>query len=72
MDALRTAFDSQSSDFFFRTACSYERVYALPPDLILEPQTVYRISGRIRAPKKNTRIFSFAFRTDSRGKPVAR
>jgi hypothetical protein len=51
--------------------CSYERVYALPPDLILEPQQAYRISGRLCDQKTSTRIFDFAFRTDSRGLPVA-
>jgi Type I phosphodiesterase / nucleotide pyrophosphatase len=52
-------------------ACSYERVYGLPPDLILEPQQAYRISGRLCDQKTSTRIFDFAFRTDSRGLPVA-
>jgi hypothetical protein len=51
--------------------CSYDRVYELPPDLILEPQKAYRISGRLRDQKKNNRLFKFAFRTDSRGLPAA-
>jgi hypothetical protein len=50
---------------------SYERVYARPADLILEPQKEYRISGRIRDRNKTSRIFEFLFRTDSRGQPVA-
>ena len=50
---------------------SYDRVYELPPDLILEPQKTYRISGRLRDQKKNNRLFKFAFRTDSRGLPAA-
>jgi Type I phosphodiesterase / nucleotide pyrophosphatase len=55
----------------FSDSHSYERVYALPPDLVLEPQKAYRISGRIRDQKSTTRVFNFAFRTDSRGRPVA-
>ena len=51
--------------------CSYERVYGLPPDLILEPQKAYRISGWVRSQKKTIRIFKFAFRTDIRGLPAA-
>jgi hypothetical protein len=50
--------------------CSYERVYALPSDLILEPQEAYWISGRLRG-QRHTQIFRFAFRTDSRGLPAA-
>ena len=49
---------------------SYERVYALPPELVLEPTKCYRLSGRIRDHKESTQIFKFAFRTDSRGMPV--
>jgi hypothetical protein len=55
----------------FPHPCAYERVYARPAGLILEPQTEYRISGRIRDGKKTTRIFEFLFRTDARGQPVA-
>ena len=51
--------------------CSYERVYALPPDLILEPQRAYWISGRLPDRGKTTHIFRFTFRTDSRGLPAA-
>jgi hypothetical protein len=50
---------------------AYERVYALPPDLILEPHQGYRASGRIRNQEEDIRIFTFGFRTDSRGRPVA-
>ena len=50
---------------------SCERVYALPPDLILEPGKAYRISGRIADLQKRIQIFNFAFRTDRRGTPVA-
>lgn len=50
---------------------SSERVYALPSKLILEPGERYLISGFIRNGKNNINIFSFAFRTDARGLPVA-
>jgi hypothetical protein len=55
----------------FPDKCAYERVYALPADLILEPQKEYSISGQILDQEKNTKIFDFTFRTDSRGKPIA-
>jgi len=55
----------------FLDKCAYERVYALPADLSLEPQKEYWISGQVRDQKKDTRIFEFTFRTDSRGLPVA-
>ena len=55
----------------FPDQCVYERVYALPAGLLLEPQKEYWISGRVCDQKKNTRIFEFIFRTDSRGRPVA-
>ena len=51
--------------------CAYERVYARPPDLILEPQKAYWISGWVRDQQKHTRLFKFGFRTDSRGLPAA-
>ena len=51
--------------------CSYERVYALPPDLVLEPQRPYRISGRFSGRHTGTRIFKFDFRTDIHGLPAA-
>jgi hypothetical protein len=38
---------------------------------MLEPQQVYRISGRIHDQKKKIPIFKFTFRTDRRGQPVA-
>jgi hypothetical protein len=50
---------------------AYERVYALPPDVGLKPENLYRISGRIRDRKKTIQIFKFPFCTDSRGLPVA-
>jgi hypothetical protein len=50
---------------------SCERVYALPPALILEPEKAYRISGRIPDLEEHVEIFNFCFRTDSLGHPVA-
>jgi hypothetical protein len=55
----------------FPNPCAYERVYALPADLVLEPQKEYSISGQVRDREKNIRIFEFTFRTDRRGLPVA-
>jgi hypothetical protein len=55
----------------FPHARAYERVYALPPDLIFEPKKCYRFAGRIRDQNKNIQIFKFTFRTDSRGWPVS-
>ena len=55
----------------FPDRCAYERVYALPADLVLEPQKEYWISGQFRDQKKDTRIFEFTFRTNSHGLPVA-
>jgi hypothetical protein len=51
--------------------CAYERCYAPPPDLILEPQQAYWISGRLRDQPTNTRMFKFLFHTDRRGLPAA-
>ncbi len=48
-----------------------ERIYALPPDLVLEPQTEYKISGWIQEPKKTIRLFAFNFHTDNAGRPAA-
>jgi hypothetical protein len=48
-----------------------ERIYALPPDLILEPQTEYKISGKIQEQKKTVRLFAFNFHTGSDGRPTA-
>jgi hypothetical protein len=48
-----------------------ERVYALPPDLIFEPGKEYRISGHVREQSVDPKIFEFAFRTDTRARPIA-
>ncbi len=50
---------------------SYERIYALPSDLILKPQTEYRISGWIRDRNKGVSLFEFNFYTDRQGRPAA-
>jgi hypothetical protein len=49
---------------------SYERVYALPTGLTLEPEKVYRISGRIHDEEKHTHNFKLVFHTDSHGLPM--
>ncbi len=41
-----------------------ERIYALPPDLFLEPQTEYKISLEIPVQNKTVRLFAFNFHTD--------
>ena len=55
----------------FPDQCPYERVYALPADLVLEPQKEYSISVQIHDQDKNIQIFEFTFRTNTRGLPVA-
>jgi len=49
---------------------SCERVYALPTGLTLEPQKLYRISGRVCGDEKHTDNFRLLFRTDSRSRPI--
>ena len=49
----------------------YERVYALPPDRLLEAQRMYHLSGWIRGLKSSLPIFRLTFHTDRRGLPVA-
>jgi hypothetical protein len=55
----------------FPRDCAYERIYACPMNLGLEPQAVYRISGWVRGADKNVGRFDFTFRTDEHGQPVA-
>lgn len=55
----------------FSDPCAYERIYALPSDLILKSQTEYRISGWIRDRNKSISLFEFNFYTDSQGRPAA-
>jgi hypothetical protein len=55
----------------FPDKCASERIYALPPGLILEPQTEYQLSGWIVDQGKNIRLFEFNFFTNSRGRPAA-
>lgn len=49
----------------------YERIYACPPDLILEPQAEYQISGWILDHLQRKFLFEFDFYTDDRGRPAA-
>jgi hypothetical protein len=55
---------------FFADQGVWERVYALPPDLKLEPQMEYKISGCIRQKNETIRLFAFNFHTDSNGLPA--
>jgi hypothetical protein len=54
----------------FPTPCDYERIYELPPDLILKPQTEYQISGSTRVQGKSLSLFEFNFFTDGHGRPA--
>ena len=47
-----------------------ERVYALPSQLVLEPQKSYRISGHARDLARIAPLFEFIFQTDCHGLPV--
>jgi len=53
------------------THCPYERVYACPTDLGLEPHAEYQISGWVRGADKDAARFNFVFRTDEQGRPAA-
>jgi len=55
----------------FSDPCTYERIYALPPDLVLKPQAEYRITGWIRDRNKSFSLFEFIFFTDAQGRPAA-
>ena len=50
---------------------AYERVYGFPPDLVLEPQTLYDITGWVHTANRNVGLFEFTFSTDDQGKPAA-
>jgi hypothetical protein len=50
--------------------CTCERLYALLPELNLQPEKVYRISGRIHNEEKRTSNFKLVFRTNSHTLPV--
>jgi hypothetical protein len=51
--------------------CAYERIYACPPALILEPQTEYQISGWLDDHGRSDFLFEFDFYTNRRGRPAA-
>jgi hypothetical protein len=50
--------------------CPYERIYACPPDLGLQPFTAYQISGWICHGDKNAGTFQLDFHTDKDGRPT--
>jgi len=60
-----------SEPISFPRDCDYERIYACPANLGLEPQAEYRISGWVHGSDKNVGRFDFTFRTDKHGQPVA-
>jgi hypothetical protein len=60
---------AQPIEFGDNSPC--ERVYPLPPDLVFEPGKEYRISGQVSEAGVDPKIFDFAFRTDSRARPIA-
>lgn len=47
-----------------------ERVYSLPPDLVLDPGKQYRVTGWLAGDPKRARLFRFNFFTDQHGLPV--
>jgi hypothetical protein len=49
----------------------FERIYALPPDLILEPHAEYEVTGWLEAQAKTIRLFDFDFHTRANGRPAA-
>lgn len=48
-----------------------ERVYALPADLNLKPQSEYNISGLLKGQPKDNPLFEFSFHTTENGQPAA-
>ena len=55
----------------FPGKCAYERIYACPSNLVLEPQAEYQISGWIHDQGQNIHLFEFTFHADSHGRPAA-
>jgi hypothetical protein len=55
----------------FPNNSAYERAYPLPSGLNLDPQNIFRIAGWIHGENTSIHLFTFNFRTDSYGIPVA-
>ncbi|MDE3067659.1 MAG: hypothetical protein KGJ60_08920 [Verrucomicrobiota bacterium] len=55
----------------FSDPCADERVYALPPELVVKAHAVYRISGWLRGHRRRGFIFEFDFDTNDHGRPAA-
>ena len=55
---------------FFSQRAPYERIYACPSGLKLDPESEYRISAWMRGFGQNGGRFDFSFRTDGQGRPV--
>ena len=65
---LRLTFNNPIS---FSDQFPCERIYNCPPDLVLEPQTEYQISGWIPDHLRRKFLFEFDFYTNARGRPAA-
>ena len=50
---------------------AWERIYALPHELTLEPQTEYKMSCYVQEQNKTVRLFAFNFHTNRNGQPAA-
>ena len=60
-----------SAPVWFSKTGVNERIYPLPADLKLSPQTEYKISCRLDAPKKTAWRHEFVFHTDANSQPAA-
>jgi hypothetical protein len=65
---LQTEF---SQPINFRHKDESERIYKFPDSLVLNGQTQYRISGKIRGDHDSIQIFAFNFHTGPDGRPLA-
>jgi hypothetical protein len=55
----------------FPNSDANERIYALPPDLHLKPQTEYKMTGAILEQNKTIQLFAFNFYAGGDGQPAA-
>jgi hypothetical protein len=62
---------AHSSPLRIPDSTGYERVYALPHGLILEPRQKHRITGWVQNGGKTVKLFRFDFFSDARGCPAA-
>lgn len=59
-----------SEPISFPDTCADERIYALPPDVILEPHAQYQISGWVGNRGQGDSLFEFNFYTNDSGRPA--